>query len=318
MACVPQKWRRGRPHLRWLDCITGDTKRADMEDEDWTTVAWDRRQWRMEEGCKPGGDTIAVAILTSESGTYEEERDRGGREEDREGRERGRVRAGSEGRKEVEMLTLRYVSATLLALLLGRLPTALRVCPTVLRTVTGCLSKVCITVSTSLNSGPFIYHTSAVVHLSSKSQQCSIYIPDLNSGPFMFQNSTVVHLSFRPLHWSIYLSYLNSVPLIFHASTVVHLSCRPQWWSIYLSYRNDGPFIYQTSTVVHLSFRPYLAVGARHQRPCDRGQRLWEDFPSESPRRAVEYNLLRYSTHLTLSHVIYIPKGLCKVTKIPK
>ena len=38
--------RRGRSHLRWLDRIESDTKKADVEDDNWRTAAQNRRQER--------------------------------------------------------------------------------------------------------------------------------------------------------------------------------------------------------------------------------------------------------------------------------
>ena len=46
MAYVHQergKRKRGRPHMRWRDCIERDMRKADV---DWRMVAQDRGQWR--------------------------------------------------------------------------------------------------------------------------------------------------------------------------------------------------------------------------------------------------------------------------------
>ena len=46
MAYVHQE-RRGRPRMRWRDCIERDMRKAELEDVDWRMVAQDRGQWRM-------------------------------------------------------------------------------------------------------------------------------------------------------------------------------------------------------------------------------------------------------------------------------
>ena len=49
MAYVHQergKRKRGRPRMRWRDCIERDTRKAELEDMDWRMVAQDRGQWR--------------------------------------------------------------------------------------------------------------------------------------------------------------------------------------------------------------------------------------------------------------------------------
>ena len=49
MACVHQergKRKRGRPCMRWRDCIERDMRKAELEDVDWRMVAKDRGQWR--------------------------------------------------------------------------------------------------------------------------------------------------------------------------------------------------------------------------------------------------------------------------------
>ena len=59
MAYVHQergKRKRGRPRMRWRDCIEGDMRKAELDDVDWRMVAQDRGQWRMvvhraEETC---------------------------------------------------------------------------------------------------------------------------------------------------------------------------------------------------------------------------------------------------------------------------
>ena len=48
MAHVHQergKRKRGRPRMRWRDCIERDMRKAELEDVDWMMVAQDRRQW---------------------------------------------------------------------------------------------------------------------------------------------------------------------------------------------------------------------------------------------------------------------------------
>ena len=48
MAYVHQERRkRGRPRMRWRDCIERDTRKAELEDVDWRMVAHDREQWRV-------------------------------------------------------------------------------------------------------------------------------------------------------------------------------------------------------------------------------------------------------------------------------
>ena len=50
MAYVHQergKGKRGRPRMRWRDCIERDTRNAELEDVDWRMLAQDRGQWRM-------------------------------------------------------------------------------------------------------------------------------------------------------------------------------------------------------------------------------------------------------------------------------
>ena len=50
MAYVYQergKRKRGRPRMRWRDCIERDMRNAELEDVDWRMVAHDRGQWRM-------------------------------------------------------------------------------------------------------------------------------------------------------------------------------------------------------------------------------------------------------------------------------
>ena len=37
---------RGRPRMRWRDCIDRDLRKAELEDVDWRIVAQDRGQWR--------------------------------------------------------------------------------------------------------------------------------------------------------------------------------------------------------------------------------------------------------------------------------
>ena len=49
MAYVHQergKRKRGRPRMRWRDCIERDMRKAELEDVDWRMVAQDRGQWR--------------------------------------------------------------------------------------------------------------------------------------------------------------------------------------------------------------------------------------------------------------------------------
>ena len=49
MAYVHQergKRKRGRPRMRWRDCIERDMRKAELEDMDWRMVAQDRGQWR--------------------------------------------------------------------------------------------------------------------------------------------------------------------------------------------------------------------------------------------------------------------------------
>ncbi len=38
--------KRGRPRMRWRDCIERDMRKAELEDVDWRIVAQDRGQWR--------------------------------------------------------------------------------------------------------------------------------------------------------------------------------------------------------------------------------------------------------------------------------
>ena len=40
------KRKRGRPRMRWRDCIERDMRKAELEDVDWRMVAQDRGQWR--------------------------------------------------------------------------------------------------------------------------------------------------------------------------------------------------------------------------------------------------------------------------------
>ena len=50
MAYVHQereKRKKGRPRMRWRDCIERDMRKAEFEDVDWRMVAQDRGQWRM-------------------------------------------------------------------------------------------------------------------------------------------------------------------------------------------------------------------------------------------------------------------------------
>ena len=68
--------RIGRLRLRWLDCIKQDTKKAEMEDENWRTVTQDRRLLRNHDCLPQGYGWDYVAMLTLESGTHEEERER--------------------------------------------------------------------------------------------------------------------------------------------------------------------------------------------------------------------------------------------------
>ena len=56
---------RGRPHLRWLDCIKRDSNEAEAKDKNWWTVVQDRKVCRKY-----------VAILTPESVAHEEEIER--------------------------------------------------------------------------------------------------------------------------------------------------------------------------------------------------------------------------------------------------
>ena len=49
MAYVHQergKRKRGRPRMRWRDCIERDMRKVELEDVDWRMVAQDRGQWR--------------------------------------------------------------------------------------------------------------------------------------------------------------------------------------------------------------------------------------------------------------------------------
>ena len=41
-----RKRKRGRPRMRWRDCIERDMRKAELEDVDWRMVAQDRGQWR--------------------------------------------------------------------------------------------------------------------------------------------------------------------------------------------------------------------------------------------------------------------------------
>ena len=50
MAYVHQergKRKRGRPRMRWRDCIERNMSKAELEDVDWRMLAHDRAQWRM-------------------------------------------------------------------------------------------------------------------------------------------------------------------------------------------------------------------------------------------------------------------------------
>ena len=48
MAYVHQeRGKRGRPRMRWRDCIERDMRKAELEDVDWRMVAQDRGQMRM-------------------------------------------------------------------------------------------------------------------------------------------------------------------------------------------------------------------------------------------------------------------------------
>ena len=50
MAYVHQergKRKRGRPRMRWRDCIERDMIKAELEDVDWRVLAQDRAQWRV-------------------------------------------------------------------------------------------------------------------------------------------------------------------------------------------------------------------------------------------------------------------------------
>ena len=50
MAYIHQergKRKRGRPRMRWRDCIERDMRKAELEDVDWMMLAQDRAQWRM-------------------------------------------------------------------------------------------------------------------------------------------------------------------------------------------------------------------------------------------------------------------------------
>ena len=38
--------RRGRPKLRWKDCVKRDLERAGKNDQEWKTIAEDRGRWR--------------------------------------------------------------------------------------------------------------------------------------------------------------------------------------------------------------------------------------------------------------------------------
>ena len=40
------KRKRGRPRMRWRDCIERDMRKAELEDMDWRMVAQDRGKWR--------------------------------------------------------------------------------------------------------------------------------------------------------------------------------------------------------------------------------------------------------------------------------
>ena len=40
------KRKRGKPRMRWRDCIERDMRKAELEDVDWRMVAQDRGQWR--------------------------------------------------------------------------------------------------------------------------------------------------------------------------------------------------------------------------------------------------------------------------------
>ena len=49
MAYVHQergRRKRGRPRMRWRDCIERDMRKGELEDVDWRMVAQDRGQWR--------------------------------------------------------------------------------------------------------------------------------------------------------------------------------------------------------------------------------------------------------------------------------
>ena len=49
MAYVHQergKIKRGRPRIRWRECIERDIRKAELEDVNWRMVAQDRGQWR--------------------------------------------------------------------------------------------------------------------------------------------------------------------------------------------------------------------------------------------------------------------------------
>ena len=41
------KRKRGRPCMRWRDCIERDMRKAELEDVDWMMLAQDRAEWRM-------------------------------------------------------------------------------------------------------------------------------------------------------------------------------------------------------------------------------------------------------------------------------